>query len=288
MTNRLEYERVLTRLCDLSQRKAHDPFDDVPWDCQIDPLDPRFRFRPDEPLGATAWYAALPADDQSRLGLAFVCQTMQFGIALENALSCGLLALVRCLAPRDPLFRYAMHEVIEETKHTLMFQTFIDRSGYTPPPIGLLDRSISARIERLAPRFPELFFVWVLAAEIFVDADNRLRLEQRAQLHPVLERLVQIHVIEEARHMRLAELYLREHWAGLNAARRWQIRAVLPLIMRGSAAFMLRPAPALVKRFGIPRAVLREAFGPGSAHQARVRAIEAPVRELVFDRCVVT
>jgi hypothetical protein len=88
-----------------------------------------------------------------------------------------------------------------------------------------------------------MFFVWVLAGEIFVDADNRKRLEHRAQLHPVLERIMQIHVTEEARHMRFAEVYLRQRWAGLHILRRLQI-----------------------------------------AHQARVRAIEAPVRELLHLR----
>jgi hypothetical protein len=72
----LDFAHVLLRLSDLSQRKAHDPFRDVPWDgpdSAIDPLDPRFRLPADEPLGATAWYAALPAAQQSRLGLEFLC-----------------------------------------------------------------------------------------------------------------------------------------------------------------------------------------------------------------------
>jgi hypothetical protein len=281
---KLDFAGVVARLSDLSQRRPHDPFRDVPWDgpdSNIDRLDARWRFRRDEPLGSTAWYAALPADEQSRLGLEFVCQTLQFGIALESALSCGLLALVRRLPPRDPVFRYAMHEIIEESKHTLMFRTFVDRSGCTPAPIGRIDRWISTRIERSAARFPVLFFVWVLAGEIFVDADNRQRLEHRAQLHPVLERILQIHVTEEARHMRFAEAYLRQHWAGSSAGQRLQIQAMLPIIMSGSAAVMLRPSPALVKRFGIPRAALREAFGAGTPHRERLREIEAPVRALL-------
>jgi hypothetical protein len=182
------------------------------------------------------------------------------------------------------MFRYAMYELIEEAKHTLMFQTFIDRSACNPPRMRWIDRWISTRIERAGARSPELFFVWVLAGEIFVDADNRRRLEQRAQLHPVLERILQIHVIEEARHMRFAEVYLRQHWAGLGALQRLRIRAMLPIIMNGAAAVMLQPSPALVRRFRIPRAVLREAFGRGTPHRARVRAIAAPVHQLLHTR----
>ncbi|HKU36660.1 MAG TPA: diiron oxygenase [Polyangiales bacterium] len=279
-----DFSRVVTRLHDVSLRKTHEPFRDVPWngpDSAIDPRDPRFRFRPDEPLGATAWYRALPPDEQSRLGLEFICQTMRFGIALESTLSVGLLGLIRNLPARSPMFHYALTEIIEESKHSQMFQTFIDKSGCTPAPLSALDRWISRRIERLAPVYPEQFFVWVLAGEIFVDADNRLRLEHRATLHPLIERMMQIHVTEEARHMRFAEAYLREHLPRLGALGRAQIRAVATFIMRGSSKVMLEPSPAIVQRFAIPRAVLREAFGPGTPHRAHKAEIEAAVHAVL-------
>jgi P-aminobenzoate N-oxygenase AurF len=279
-----DFARVVARLHDVSQRKAYDPFRDVPWDgadSDIDPRDPRFRLRPDEPLGATAWYRGLPPDTQSRLGLEFFCRTLCCGISIESSLCCGLLALTRDLPTRSPLFHYALTEIIEECKHSQMFQTFIDKSGCNPDRLGVVNRWFSRRIERLAPIFPEQYFVFVLAGEIFVDADNRLRLEHRSELHPLVERMMQIHVVEEARHMRFAEAYLREHFPRLGALHRAYIRAVASAIMRSSAQLLLQPSPGIVKRFGIPRAVLREAFGPGTAHCARVREIEAPVHTLL-------
>jgi hypothetical protein len=237
--------------------------------------------RPDEALGATSWYASLPADDQARLGLELLCQTFRFGAALENTMSRGLLEYARHLPQGSNVFRYAMHEVIEESQHSLMFHGFIERSGCHPDTLGWYYEFSSNQAARSARRFPVLFFLRVLAGEIFVDADNRARLAQRGEGHPLLMRIMQIHVMDEARHMRFAEHFVKEHWPRLDPARRLLVRAVLPLTLRLTAQLMMAPTPRLVKRFRIPRRVLREAYGPGTAHRARVREIEAPVYRLM-------
>jgi len=126
-----------------------------------------------------------------------------------------------------------------------------------------------------------MFFVYVLAGEIFVDDDNRRQLRERSRLHPLVARMLQIHVTEEARHIRFAERYLAEQLPELGAVRRRWLRAIAPSILNGNAEVMLQPTAALVRRFAIPRPVLREAFGPGSAHRARVRAVSAPILALL-------
>lgn len=279
-----DFARVVARLNTISVRKRHDPISDLPWedkDSAIDPRDPRFCLREDEPLGATAWYRSLPQDTRARLGLEFLCQTMHFGIALENTLSRGLLMWVRALPPRSPAFRYALHEVVEESQHSQMFRQFIDKSGCEPAPLHWFDAWSSDRIERLAGSFPEMFFIWVLAGEIFVDADNRMRLERRSELHPLVARIMQIHVTEEARHMRFAETFLAAQWPKLSRYRRMVVRTLTPISMLGTAKVMMEPSPTLVRRFGIPRGVLREAFGANTPHRARMNEIQAPVLALL-------
>ncbi|HET6335457.1 MAG TPA: diiron oxygenase [Polyangiales bacterium] len=278
------FVQIVERLCEVSVRKPHDPFRDIAWDAHdtaIDPRDPRFRLRPNEPLGATAWYAALPVDEQARLGLALLCQSMEFGIALENTLSRGLLTFVHARHERSAVARYALHEVIEESRHSLMFRTFVDRSGCPPVRLGRVDTWLSFRIAELAPWFPELFFVWVLAGEIFVDDDNRRQLKHRSELHPLVAQILQIHVTEEARHMRFADRYIAEHFAIVSEPGKALVRAAAPTILRENARVMLQPCAATVKRFGIPPSVLREAYGLGTAHQARVDAVAAPVLALL-------
>src|SRR5207249_2038561 len=55
---------LLDRLNEQSLRKHHDAYADIAWDSAelaLDPTDPRFELTAEEPLGATAWYRALPA-----------------------------------------------------------------------------------------------------------------------------------------------------------------------------------------------------------------------------------
>jgi hypothetical protein len=279
-----EFTRIVERLCEISVRKAHDPIRDVPWDdpeSHIDPRDPRFRLTAEEPLAATAWYQALPADTQARLGLALICQGLEFGIALENTLSRGLLMFLQARNERSAVFHYALHEVIEESRHSIMFHGFIQRAGLPQVRLSRYDVWWSYRVAALAKSFPELFFIWVLAGEIFIDDDNRRRLAHRETQHPLLTRIVQIHVTEEARHMRFAERYVAEHFAIVCRPGKLLARAVAPTILREDARIMLQPCAAIVKEFGIPRRVLREAYGRGTAYQARVDEIAAPVLALL-------
>jgi len=278
------FTEVVERLCTLSVRKAHDAFRDIPWESpesQIDPRDPRFCLRPNEALGATRWYASLAPDSQAQLGLELLCQTLRFGVALENTMSRGLLEYARNLPQGSIVFRYALHEVIEESQHSLMFRSFIEQSGCRPDTLGWHYEFMSNQAARSARRFPILFFLRALAGEIFVDADNRARLAQRAELHPLVARIMQIHVMDEARHMRFAEHFVNEHWPRLGPVSKLVARAVLPSTLRSTARLMMEPSPRLARRFQIPRSVLREAYGPGTVHRERVRAIEAPVYRLI-------
>jgi hypothetical protein len=165
-----------------------------------------------------------------------------------------------------------------------MFRTFIEKTGCRPDGLGAIDNWFSRRVAQLAPRFPVWFFVWVLAGEIYIDDDNRRQLAHRHELHPLAARIMQIHVTEEARHMHFAERYLVEYMPQLALLVRVAVRASAPLILRGNARVMLVPSPSIVKRFGIPRAVLREAHGAGTAHQRRVDEITAGALELLRDR----
>jgi P-aminobenzoate N-oxygenase AurF len=279
-----ELAAVTERLNHLSVVKRHEAYRDIDWDgpdCRVDPFDPRFRLSPDDPLGSTDWYRSLPEPTQASLGLDAICQALRYGIAFESCLSRGLLEFVETLPPRCPQYRYAMHEVVEESHHSMMFREFIDRSGCQPAPLPSFNRLYNRLIVRWASTFPELFFFHVLSGEIFVDQDNRARLARREEQHPLVRRMMHIHVVEEARHVRFAEAFLRDRMPRLPRRRRWQIRAMLPIVLDQGERMMLRPLPKLVRQYAIPARVLADAFGPGSAHESRVRAIVAPVYGLL-------
>jgi hypothetical protein len=274
---------LVQRLNAASLRKFYVPLRDIDWDAPEHRLragDARFELSPSCPLAQGTWYRELPATRRSALGLAWLTQTLAYGVAFESVLSRGLLNFTAGLPPRTPVARYALHELAEEAHHSMMFQELIDRIGRTPAPRPLFDRLSDPWIIRSGHTFPELFFFAVLAGEIFIDADNRAMLRDGERLHPLVRRVLQIHVTEEARHVSFAHAFLAEHLPRLRGWRRERLACMVPVLFAGGARLMLRPARALVREFAIPAVELERAYGPGTEHRRRVALIVAPVTAL--------
>src|SRR5213078_2166833 len=93
--------------------------------------------------------------------------------------------------------------------HSLMFQEFVNRSGLNPPGMPKLMQFGSRGVVKMGRRFPELFFLFVLGGEDPIDYVQRRELRSGQELHPLLERIMRIHVTEEARHLSFARHYLK-------------------------------------------------------------------------------
>lgn len=280
------YEPSVRQLNEMSVRKHYLAYRDIAWDApenRIEAHDPRFALRLDTPLGAHAWYLALSESQRAALGLDMMCQVLKYGVGFESVLSRGLIEFALTRPNRDATYRYALHELIEESQHSLMFQELINRSGTDPAFVTGIDAFIDRRIARMGAHFPEMFFFSVLAGEIFIDFDNRQTL-RRPDLHPLLKRVAHIHITEEARHVRFAELYLHEHVPQLSRWKRGFIELVLPLVLRDSARMMLTPSKRVSEKHRIPRAVLRDCYGQGSRYREEVETLAQPVFALLGER----
>jgi hypothetical protein len=180
------------------------------------------------------------------------------------------------------------HEVIEEAQHSLMFQEFVNRAGLETPGLPWDMRVGSRRVVGLGRRFPALFFVFVLGGEDPIDHVQRTVLRSGTEIHPLLERIMRIHVTEEARHLSFARSYLRTNVPRLSAWRRRALAMEAPLILATEAGVMLRPPRHLVRTYGVPDAVLREAYGPGSQSRQDAKDSLRKVRNLLVDLELVT
>src|SRR4051794_30748635 len=141
------WHSLLDRLNELSVTKHFDAYADIAWEdpaYRLDPTDPRWELGDADPLGGTAWYQSLPQQQRAGLGVDLIASKMKIGLIFENILKRGLLAWAMTLPNNSPEFRYAYHEVIEEAQHSLMFQEFVNRTGYDAPGLSWLDR-ISSR-----------------------------------------------------------------------------------------------------------------------------------------------
>jgi hypothetical protein len=280
------YARLLARLSQQSVVKRFEAYVDVPWEdpaFALDPEDPRFELPDFEPLGSTSWYRALPAATRARLGAHLFVSFMKIGAQFENALQRGLLEYALELPNRAPEFRYAYHELIEEAHHSLMFQEFVNRSGLAAPGLPPLMRIGARRIVRLARRFPELFFFFVLGGEDPIDYVQRTALRDRQMRHPLLQRISQIHVTEEARHLSFARAFLERNVPRLPRRKRLHLRIAVPLLLRRMAGLMLQASPSVVRTYAIPRAVLDEAYHHNPVQQRRAAEALRKVRDLCVE-----
>ena len=233
-----------------------------------------------DPLGATDWYKSLPADKRARLGCELVASKMKLGLIFENILKQGLLGFAMTLPNGAPEFRYAYHEVIEEAQHSLMFQEFVNRTGYDAPGMSRFDRPGMRWIVGLGRRFPQLFFLFVLGGEDPIDYAQRRELRSDREIHPLLERIMRIHVTEEARHLSFARHYLKRTVPTLSRVRKAQLAIFAPLILGQMAALMLKPSRRIVARYDIPKDVIDTAYTNNPQHHAETVASLTKVRKL--------
>jgi hypothetical protein len=284
------YEALVARLSRLSVTKHSDAYADIDWDAaehRIDPEDARFELGADDPLGATAYYRALPPADRARLGLHVIASHMRVGIDFEAILSRGLLELSSSLRSGAPEIRYAHHEVIEEAQHSLMFHELVRRSGEDVTGLSGIEAWAARRVPALGRTFPELFFLHVLGGEAPIDHLQRNELRKGKALHPLVRRVMQIHVTEEARHVCFARRFLEDRVPRLGPSRLWQLRLHAPFVLRETARLMLAPPASLDRVHGVPRRVLREA-SRGPAFRTLVADGLRPLRDLAVELGIVT
>lgn len=287
MTEHLELTDKLNRM---SVSKHFDAYEDVDWDAPenaIDAADPRWELGADDPIGGSDWYRALPQTTRARFGLHRSAAAMKVGWQFESVLKRGLLEHAQSLPDGSPETRYLYHEVIEEAQHSLMFMEFVRRARAAAPMrlpglprrLGLLPvGGVPQHVVRLARRFPEVFFIFVLGGEDPIDFVQRQVLGSGRVTHPLIRRIMQIHVTEEARHIGFARSYLRDRVPALPPPRRLALALAAPVVLGLMTKVMLRPSPLLVHEYQIPDAVIHN-----PAHAARARASLAKVRELCVE-----
>lgn len=286
----VEWDRfaaLVERLSRQSTEKFFNAYLDIAWDdpdYAVDPDDPRWELTDHDPLGATEWYRSQPAPIRRRIGLFNVVANAKTGLQFENILKRGLLEFLIGLDNRDPRFRYGMHEVVEEGHHGMMFQEFVNRSPFDPPGLPRHIRRGANRVVLLGRRFPALFFLFVLGGEDPIDWVQREALRSGRELPPILERMIRIHVTEEARHLSFARHELKRTVPKLRRAQRAILSIGAPLILGVMAQLMMRPGKAMIREFGIPRDVVRAAYtdNPDHAHNTRLalRKVRRLCREL--------
>ena len=283
---RRRYERKVERLSELSEAGPHDAYADVPWDepgFAVDPTDARFELFSFDPLARTRWYQQLEPIERARVGVRRTADNLRTGWEFENLLQQGLLARALRMDNSDPAFRYIHFEVAEESHHSMMFYEFVRR--YAPEARGMpivLRVAANPLVQISCRRYPALFYLLVLGGEVPIDHVQRLVLKQQAT-HPLVERIMAIHVEEEARHVGFANLELRRLVPQMSPAGRRALARLIPEVLGVMARLMVYPSPALLREHAVPRQDLKAAYRHPDTRQFladSVRRIRTLCRDL--------
>ena len=280
------YEDRLRTLSEASVHQHFDAFLDIHWDhpdLAIDPTDERWILPEADVLGRHPWYRALPKEEQIRVGLYRQANVTKVGLQFEQILIAGLMNYAFRLPNGSPEFRYSTHEATEECHHTQMFQEFVNRSGQDVPGGSQLFRAIGPVLPLAARLVPFGFFYGVLAGEEPIDHVQKSILRAGDDMHPLLQRIMQIHVAEEARHIGFAHQYLQHRAPRLKRHERAVLSVAVPIIMRWLCDEILVPSRRARKDMGIPRKVVKELYWDKPESRKMLRDLFGDVRMLAED-----
>jgi hypothetical protein len=261
---------AVLRLCHQSVDRQWDPYLDIDWDSR--PLrshDERTTSALGrwDPLATTDWYRDQPAATQVEVGLARLATMWAVAISFEWGLQYGLLGMAAQLPPGSPVWRYVHHEIVEEARHTLMFQEFIQQTGL---PVSAQHMTHWGRLADDMAEFgrssPELLLLCAVSGEFPGDHVQRL-LVADPTIHPVIRTVSRIHSTEEARHLSFARVYLQRSVASLGDRERRRLEHHAPRLILQFADRVLTPPDELRHLGGIPDEVFDQAYR-GSEHAA--------------------
>ena len=282
-----EYEATLRRLSEASVHRSFDPFKDISWDhpdFKVDRTDARWVLPAGiDPLGGHPWYRSLPLEKQIAIGLWRQANIMKVGLQFENILIRGIMQYVFKSENGSAEFRYLTHEATEECHHTQMFQQGVNAIGADVPGMPRWLRRISPLIPMAAGPFPVAFFIGVLAGEEPIDHTQKQVLRNSDDLPPVLSRIMEIHVAEEARHISFAHTYVARNAPRLSRREKFLVSLAFPVIMRLLCDAILKPTKEFRDTFDIPDEVVKELYWDGPESRRFLSDLFGDVRKLAED-----
>jgi P-aminobenzoate N-oxygenase AurF len=194
-------EDVAHRLLKGSAKKSYEPVVDIDWEA---PLVEDTFFLPAEMLSlyGTPMWETMTERQRLELSRQEFANYISMGIWFENMLNQSLLRAMMHSSPTAHSTFYELTELGDETRHMLMFGKAIERAGVEPFwPDKFNARKVNAM--SMIFRGPMLWTAALVGEEIF-DALQRQILDRSDDIQPLVQRVMRIHVTEEARHIQFA------------------------------------------------------------------------------------
>jgi hypothetical protein len=212
-------EEFSERLLRGSVKKYYEPVVDIDWDAELDP--DKFYLPPKVvSLYGTPMWDAMSRAQQIDLSRQELVNTLSAGIWFENILNQAILRTIMHQDPTSNATHYALTELGDETRHMVMFGKAIERVGAKPIQPRWYQRVL---INALPLTFKgSLLWVAALIGEEIFDSLQRQMMDD-PELQPMVQRLMRIHVTEEARHIQFARDGVRKRIGDMPRRNRWWV-----------------------------------------------------------------
>ncbi|OBI04071.1 hypothetical protein A5715_06245 [Mycolicibacter heraklionensis] len=284
------YVSTLVTLAENSVRHRFDMLTDIDWDAPenaIRPDDSRWVLT-DGPLAGTSWYSRQRREAQIAMGMWQQAHTAKIALQFESMLIRGLVQYAVRVSDGSPEHRYCMHETIDECNHVLMFQELVNRIGMDVPGMTGWMRWLSPLLPLYAGPFPNVFFFGVLAGEVPIDViqTNALRVPDSG--HPLVKKIMAIHVAEEARHISFADAYLRRHVPTVSRVNRFWMSLYVPVVMRLLAQPVMGLPRRFLRQFNVPRSLRKQLLAGSPESRQALQDTFADIRMLCEDLGLMT
>jgi hypothetical protein len=213
----VDRQELSARLLGSAAKKSYDPLVDIDWAAPIPErlygLSPEW-----STLYGTPLWNSLSEDQRVTLTIHEYCSISGVGIWFECLLMQLVLRDIYGEDPAQPHVQWALTEIADECRHSVMFARTAEKFGapsYQPPSSILrLGKVFAAKMDGPAA------YAAILVAEEILDIFQRdLMKDERVQ--PLTRATSQIHVVEEARHMRFAREEIARRTPQLS---RWHLR----------------------------------------------------------------
>ncbi|MEV6653066.1 diiron oxygenase [Streptomyces sp. NPDC051219] len=240
-------EQVAERLLESSARHSFDPEAELDWDA---PIEEDKWFWPPElvSLYDTPLWRKMSEEQRMELARHEAASLASLGIWFEIILMQLLVRHIYDKSLTSNHVRYALTEIADECRHSMMFARMIQKGGAPAYPVSRFNHNL-ARVLKTVSTTPGSFACTLLGEEI-LDWMQRLTFpDERVQT--LVRGVTRIHVVEEARHVRYAREELRRQMV---TAPRWEQE--LTRISSGEAARVFSVAfvnPQVYTNVGLDR-----------------------------------
>jgi hypothetical protein len=220
-----------TRLLRSAEHLSFDPATQVDWDTPLD-RDHHGASPEWSTLYGTSYWGEMTDAQRKELTRHEAASVASTGIWFEMILQQMVLRDFYAKDPTDPEFQWALTEIADECRHSIMFARGAKKLGAP----AYIPRRSAVELGRIfkATASGEAAYASILVAEEVLDVMQRdwMRDERVA---PFVRTINDIHVVEESRHMRFAREETKERMRGSGWLRR-QINAVS---VAGAAYFIV-------------------------------------------------